>query len=466
VVVANRLPVEAQVDDDGITTWRRSPGGLVTALQPVLAERPCTWVGWSGRFTGDDAEPVPAASGDALLVEVGLSSEDVELYYEGFCNATIWPLYHDAVATPTYHRHLWTAYRRVNQQFADEVARTAAPGATVWVHDYQLQLVPQMLREARPDLTIGFFLHIPFPPVELFMQLPWRRTIIEGLLGADLVGFQIADDAANFIALAARLCQADVDGRSNAAFLVVRSADGVERRVQAQDFPISIDAMAIDQLSRTPEVEQRAKDIRAELGNPVTLILGVDRLDYTKGIGVRFTAYEELLQDGSLDPASVVFVQVATPSRGTIEDYQVVRDEIELAVGRIMGTFASVGAHPVQYLHQSMDLPELVALYKAADIMLVTPLRDGMNLVCKEYVAARTDGEGALVLSEFAGAAFELTDAWLVNPHDADGVKGALLAAVHAEPANRQGRMAKLREQVFGHDVERWARDFLACLHR
>ena len=234
------------------------------------------------------------------------------------------------------------------------------------------------------------------------------------------------------------------------------------RTSRSRSTPRRIDAA----LPHARRSSSSAKDIRSELGDPVTLILGVDRLDYTKGIGVRFKVVEELLHDGSLDPASVVFVQVATPSRGTIEEYQHVREAIEHAVGRIMGTFASVGANPVQYLHQQMDVAELVALYKAADVMLVTPLRDGMNLVAKEYVAARTDGDGALVLSEFAGAAFELTQAWLVNPYDADGMKGALLAAVHAGRTDRRARMAAMREQVFTYDVERWATDFLASLDR
>jgi trehalose 6-phosphate synthase len=470
VVVANRLPVDAITADDGTVNWRRSPGGLVAALSPALQGKPAAWVGWSGRAgdeSGDSAgdHPLPADNADLALVEVGLTREQVELYYEGMSNATIWPLYHDAVATPTYHRHLWTAYREVNRRFADEVAAVAAPGATVWVHDYQLQLVPRLLRELRPDLRIGFFLHIPFPPIELFMQLPWRSEITWGLLGADLVGFQIPDDAVNFIALAARLCDALVD---DGDLVVTESApeEPSTRRVRAEDFPISIDFAAIDTIARSAQVQARAKEIRAELGNPVTLVLGVDRLDYTKGIGVRLTAIDELLEDGSLDPASVVFFQIATPSRGNVEEYQRIRDEIELAVGRAVGRYGSVGANPVQYLYQSLESEELIAFYEAADIMLVTPLRDGMNLVCKEYVAARVDGDGALVLSEFTGAALELTQAWLVNPYDADGVKGAILAAVHASPEDRARRMAAMRDHLRTHDVQRWAESFLTALAR
>ncbi len=469
VVVANRLPVDAIVADDGTSTWRRSPGGLVAALTPALKGKPAAWVGWSGRAADEVAEgtdaPLPNDDDELALIEVSLTREEVELYYEGMSNTTIWPLYHDAVATPAYHRHLWTAYRAVNRRFADDVAAVAAPGATVWVHDYQLQLVPRMLRELRPDLRIGFFLHIPFPPIELFMQLPWRSEIIWGLLGADLVGFQIPDDAVNFIGLAARLCDAMVDGDD---LVVTESApdEPNTRRVKAKDFPISIDYSAIDAIAHSPEVQARAKEIRAELGNPVTLVLGVDRLDYTKGIGVRLTAIDELLEDGSLDPGSVVFFQIATPSRGNVEEYQRIRDEIELAVGRAVGRYGSVGANPVQYLYQTLDSAELIAFYEAADIMLVTPLRDGMNLVAKEYVAARVDGDGALVLSEFAGAALELTQAWLVNPYDADGVKGAILAAVHASPEDRARRMASMREHVRTHDVQRWAESFLSALTR
>jgi trehalose 6-phosphate synthase len=463
IVVANRLPIESHQDDDGATTWERSPGGLVSALEPVLTSRPSTWVGWSGRCSDeDDYVEVPehlASLGECELHEISLTRSEVRSYYDGFSNAALWPLYHDAIVSPVYHRTEFDAYRTVNRRFAQAVAELAAPGATVWVHDYQLQLVPGMLRELRPDLVIGFFLHIPFPPIELYLQMPWRAVVLHGLLGADVVGFQSAGGAGNFRQLAERLLSLQVDGDD----VLVEGAHG-PRRVRVADFPISIDSHAIDALARDPRIRKRAADTRRALGNPEVLLLGVDRLDYTKGIDIRIQAYEELLEEGAFDAEKTVLVQVATPSRENVEEYQRIRDEVALIVGRALGAHGKMGTAPIHYLHHPVPREDLVALYVAADIMLVTPLRDGMNLVCKEYVASRINDDGALVLSEFTGAAAELPDAWLVNPYDADGMKDSIVAAATASPESRARRMRALRAQVFEHDVERWARSFLDAL--
>ncbi|GAA1387398.1 trehalose-6-phosphate synthase [Pseudonocardia kongjuensis] len=465
VVVANRLPVDYERRPDGSTGWKRSPGGLVTALEPTLRAREGAWVGWPGV---PDVEVDPLVEDGLSLYPVRLSAQEVEDYYEGFSNGTLWPLYHDVVAQPQFHRHWWRAYTAVNQRFAEEVARVAAHGATVWVQDYQLQLVPGRLRELRPDLRIGFFLHIPFPPVELFRQLPWRTRIMEGLLGADLVGFHTDGGVRNFHWLAQELAGATPDRDPE----VVRYGG---RQVRLGAFPISIDTKQLDELSRTETVLKRAAQIREELGNPARIVLGVDRLDYTKGIDVRLRAFQELLEEnritggdttrsGAESAIDTVMIQLATPSRERVEHYQQMRNDIEQAVGRINGEFARVGHPAVHYLHRSLPREELVAFFLAADVMLVTPLRDGMNLVAKEYVAARHDDGGVLVLSEFAGAAIELTSALLVNPHDTDGVKEALYAALTMNPDEGRKRMRTLRRQVLDHDVDRWARSFLETL--
>jgi trehalose 6-phosphate synthase len=317
VVVANRLPVDQVTEPDGTTRWQRSPGGLVTALEPFVARRGGAWVGWSG--SAGEA-PEPFESGGMSLVPVELSEEEVDRYYEGMSNASLWPLYHDVVEKPEYHRKWWDAYVQVNKRFADRAIEVAAEGAVVWVHDYQLQLVPAMLRQRRPDLTIGFFLHIPFPPYELFTQLPWRSAIVEGLLGADLVGFQRPSAAANFVQLARRLHE--LPTRANTI-----EYDG--RVVTAKAFPISIDVKSFDELARSPEVLARAAEIHKELGEPEKVVLGVDRLDYTKGIGVRLQAFQELLEDGSVEAPGTVLVQVATPSRERVEHYVHMRETIE-----------------------------------------------------------------------------------------------------------------------------------------
>ena len=467
VVVANRLPVDSVETEDG-RAWRRSPGGLVTALHPVLVEQKGTWVGWSGGLPGGldtprDPHDEMAATDDEgtfevdgiHLVPVELSTQEIEQYYEGFSNASLWPLYHDAVETPVYKRKWWDAYLRVNQRFADAAAKVAAPGATVWVQDYQLQLVPAMLRRQRPDLRIGFFLHIPFPPVELFMQLPRRVEIMRGLLGADLVGFQRPLGAQNFLRLTRHLL--GLRPRGN-----VVEVDG--REVRADAFPISIDVGEIEKLASSQVVRERAQVIRAELGDPKTLILGVDRLDYTKGIEGRIKAFRELLTERRLSVPETVMVQVATPSRERVEQYQALRTDVEREVGRINGDFGRVGVPAVHYLHRSYSRSELAAMFCAADVMMVTPLRDGMNLVAKEYVAARVDLGGSLVLSEFAGAAGDLRQAFQVNPYDLDGMKETLLRAIHVDPGEGMRRMRAMRRHLRAHDVAHWAASFLESL--
>ncbi|WP_245669486.1 alpha,alpha-trehalose-phosphate synthase (UDP-forming) [Nocardia speluncae] len=461
VVVANRLPVDLEKLPDGSTRWKRSPGGLVTALEPVLRSNRGAWVGWAGV---PDVEVDPIVEDGLELHPVPLSAQEVADYYEGFSNATLWPLYHDVIVRPVYNRAWWSAYVQVNRRFAEETAKVAAEGATVWVQDYQLQLVPKMLRMLRPDLTIGFFLHIPFPPVELFMQMPWRTEIVEGLLGADLIGFHLPGGAQNFLYLARRLA-----GQPTSRGTVgVRSKMGVVqvgfRTVRVGAFPISIDSAGLDEHSRRRSVRERAAQIRAELGSPKHVLLGVDRLDYTKGIDIRLNALEELLAEGRIDPADTVMVQLATPSRERVESYIQMRGDIERQVGRINGEFARVGYPVVHYLHRPIAREELIAFFVAADVMLVTPLRDGMNLVAKEYVACHSGLNGTLVLSEFTGAAAELRQSYLCNPHDLDSVKDAVVAALTDDRETRRRRMRALRRQVLAHDVDRWARAFLDAL--
>jgi trehalose 6-phosphate synthase len=453
VVVANRLPVDRVVEDDGSHSWRRSPGGLVTAVEPVMQRKKGAWVGWDG---GPDGPDDPFDQDDMRLVPVPLTAEEIEKFYEGFSNATLWPLYHDVVAKPEYHREWWDSYVTVNRRFAERAAALAAEGAMVWVHDYQLQLVPSMLREQRPDLRIGFFLHIPFPPTELFLQLPWRRQLLEGLLGADLVGFQRPGGAQNFV----RLVRQRVGHKTHREFVYLD--DG--RTVEAAAFPISIDYPGLAELCRSDSVVERAKEIREQLGNPRLLLLGVDRLDYTKGIYDRLQAFGELLADEVVSVEDAVFVQVATPSRERVDEYRRLRDEIDRLVGRINGDYGRIGRPAISYLHSSYPRDEMAALFKAADIMVVTPLRDGMNLVAKEYVACRDTQDGALVLSEFAGAADELKQAFLVNPYDIDGMKQAIVDAMQAQPRELSRRMRAMRKTVKDHDVVGWAESFMGRL--
>jgi trehalose 6-phosphate synthase len=459
VVVSNRLPVDRVIGADGRESWARSPGGLVTALEPVMREADGAWVGWGGQ---PNLELPPFENDGIHIVHVGLSDYDIENFYEGFSNDTLWPLYHDVIAPPGYHRVWWESYVAVNQRFADAAAAASAQGAVVWVQDYQLQLVPKMLRQARPDLTIGFFNHIPFPPYGIYSQLPWRAEIINGLLGADVIGFQRVQDAANFSTAVRRLTSFTT---RNPAIEVAMPGQPT-RRVVARAFPISIDAKSFEALAREPHIQERAREIRAGLGNPRTVMLGVDRLDYTKGIGHRLKAFGELLAEGRLDVEDVTLVQVASPSRERVEAYMHLRDEIELTVGRINGDFGTMSHTAISYHHQGYPRDEMVALYLAADILLVTALRDGMNLIAKEYVASRFDEDGVLVLSEFTGASDELKRALLVNPHDIDGLKETILQAIAMPRRERAQRMRSLRRRVLENDVARWSSNFLQTLEQ
>ena len=496
VVVANRLPVDRSIDDEGNSSWRRSPGGLVSALAPVMSSHAGAWIGWHG---ASDEELEPFDHDVFHLVPVPLSEGEVRRYYEGFSNATIWPLYHDVIAPPEFHRTWWDTYRTVNRRFAEAAADSAAQNATVWVQDYQLQLVPAMLRHLRPDLTIGFFDHIPFPPLEIFAQLPWRKQVLTGLLGADLLGFQRPGDASNFRRCCDKILGVQFDGERAEVTQTPQEQSGDEgnerfhrayttampnvtsrRRARkerlnldlptwitrATSYPISIDVEAVTEMASRPSTKRRAEQIRQELGNPETVYLGVDRLDYTKGIRHRLKAYGELLNDGDLTVENSTMIQVASPSRERVASYIELREQIEGMVGRLNGQFDTMAHTAIRYLHHGYPFEEMIALYLATDVMVVSSLRDGMNLVAKEYVVSHLDHTGALVLSEFTGAAEQLPDAIQINPHDIDGFKDALLYAKNMPLEERQARMKAMREQIFAHDVEDWSTRFLDDLSR
>jgi len=449
-IVANRLPV--RLDESG--DWVRSPGGLVSALAPFLEEQSGRWIGWVGVPDTD----LSTFEHDGIeLVPVPLSVADVEDYYEGFCNGTIWPLYHDAIRSVEMHRHWWHPYQDVNDRFAERVAATVQAGDRVWVQDYQLQLVPQLIRSRRDDVVIGFFLHIPFPPPEIFGRLPWRTQVTEGLLGADVLQFHTRRDQRNF-ARAAR----EYGGASGPAHAL--EVDG--RTVRTEAHPISIDFELFAARAASDEVTAASKQLREDLGNPDHVVLGVDRLDYTKGIDIRLRAFATLLQERPDLHGSIVMVQLAVPSREAVDEYQVIREQVEGLVGRINGDFARAGWVPVHYRYTELGRDDLIAAYRAATTLIVTPLRDGMNLVAKEYVASRIDDDGVLVLSEFAGAAEELGDALVVNPYDADGLAAAVGEAVDMSANEQRRRMRRLRRRVQRSDVTAWARACLASLEQ
>jgi trehalose 6-phosphate synthase len=441
ITVANRLPCAWPPTDAHLVP---TPGGLASTVLPVARRSAATWIGTAPE--GDDL--APRTIDGIRLVPVSLTAEQEEGYYAGFSNAAIWPLYHDALRPSRFRRTLWDHYVSVNRQVAAATVAEIAPDDVVWVHDYHLQLVPMFVRAARPDTRIGFFLHIPFPDPALFRRLPWRSDVLRGLLGADVLGFQDGTSARNFQRCCQELGLGTVDGEA------VRHAHG-ESVVGV--FPVATDGIVLDEMSRWPGADLGATALRQQCGNPDVLLLGVDRLDYTKGIDVRLKAYELLLRSGRFQADRTVFLQVAPPSRTDVREYQAEQARVERAVARINGRYGSPGHQPILYLNQSMSTEELVAAYRAADVMVVTPLRDGMNLVAKEYIAAQHDHRGALVLSEFAGAAAQLDLAHIVNPYDLPSVAAGIFAAATADPLEAADRMRRMRETVMAESPEEWA---------
>lgn len=451
VVVSNRLPA-SRVASGGRAHWQAGAGGLVTALKPVVKRTRGIWIGWSG----STARSPRSSEYDGITMRaMGLSPRELQTYYHGFCNRTLWPLFHDAIRPPEFKHEHWRPYVDINRRFARAAVRAARNGDLVWVHDYHLMLAPAMIREMNPSLRVGFFLHIPFPPEELFEWLPWRRELLEGLLGADVVGFQTHLAAQNFSRLARRYT--DTEGTDT-----VLRHNG--RKIVVQDFPISIDFDWFDKRAKEPRVQKMAAAIRSRVGPRRKILLAVDRLDYTKGIDARLHAFQLLLDRSDASVNNCVLIQIAAPSREAVLEYEQTRELVDGMVGRINGQHSSPGRVAVHYFRRTFSREDLVPYYLAADAMLVTPLRDGMNLVAKEFVASRTDLGGVLVLSEFAGAAQEMRQALLVNPRDTEGVATAMHEALTLNRDDARFRMGFLRQRVRRHDVHHWAENFLSEL--
>jgi trehalose 6-phosphate synthase len=444
VAYANRLPVSR-----GRQGWRPSAGGLVSALRPALESRQGAWVGWDGG-AGDLPRRVEGL--DVELLPVALSRREVEHYYHGFANRTLWPLLHGLIEQPLFERRWWTAYREVNERFA---AVEAGRGGLRWVHDYQLMLVPSLLRRAQTG-PIRFFLHVPFPPPEIYARLPWRDQLLEGLLGADVVSFHTDAYRDNFVRTCARLREdVRIEGKTIAL---------ARRRVLTAAHPISIDARTLAQDARSNATERYLRGLRAQFGGR-RILLGVDRLDYTKGIIERLRAIEVLLEERPELRGRLAFVQIAVPSRGEVREYRELRRKVEELVGRINGRFTDPGGDvPVHYLYRAVPYERLLAYYRLADVCLVTPLADGMNLVAKEFVTAQAagDGAGALVLSEFTGAADELHDALVCNPYDLAGLAGAIELALELDENDRRRRIERMAAATARRDVYWWTEQELA----
>ena len=455
LIVSNRLPVTVSVHD-GRPVVSQSAGGLVTGLLGPHDRSGGLWIGWPGTVEGLTPEmqsDVDRQLAAMRVVPISLDAREVALFYEQISNAVLWPICHDRIDRLPLYVDGWDVYEAVNARFADAVAEHYQPGDVVWVHDYQLLRVPALLRERIPDALIGFFLHVPFPNPEIFFTLPTRHWLVEGMMGADLVGFHTRRYHGHFRAALRRLFSVEADAAG-----VTRWRS---RCVKLGVFPISVDAADFARRAAAREVDAKTREYK----NPETrLLVGIDRLDYTKGIPRRLMALKRLLVMHPEWREHVRLIQVGVPTRDGVDAYRSFRREVSSLVGQINGEFATPTWTPIQYIHRSIPSDVLLALYRAADVMLVTPLRDGMNLVAKEFPASRIDEDGVLILSEFAGAADELTDAILVNPYDVDGTAEAIHRALTMDATERRHRMRRLRQTVQEFDVHRWAESFLGEL--
>jgi alpha,alpha-trehalose-phosphate synthase [UDP-forming] len=456
LVVSNRLPYRIEVVGDQVRL-ERGLGGLVTALDPVLRRTGGVWFGWSGSYS-----PVPehiqvdqhfTGPSAYQLNALELTEEQVSRYYLGYANRGIWPLFHYFQEHCEFDDRDWRTYREVNREFADRIIQQHRDGDFVWIHDYHLLLVPGMVREAIPDARIGFFLHIPFPAPEVFRVDLHSTEILEGMLGADLIGFHIDSYARNFIRAVAEC----TEHRYSMSGRWVRHQG---RYARVGTFPISIDFEGFTRMAERPGIDDAVAEIR-DVYRANILAMGVDRLDYTKGILERLQAIEIMLDRHPDIQGNFTFIQLSAPSRTKVDEYQSLREQIEQMVGRINGRFGGKGCLPVDYRYEGHPQEALVAYYRAADVALVTPLRDGMNLVAKEYPTCRVDGDGCLLLSRFAGASQELNDAILVNPYHPESMAEAIYRAATIAPEERRRRMKRLREVVQRNDIYWWLEQFL-----
>ncbi len=467
LIISNRLPVQVGISEEEIQITP-SVGGLATGMVTVSKSFESLWIGWSGvdhsKLSETQQKKVDEALKKEECVNVNLTEEEVELYYEGFSNKTIWPLFHYFNQFVEYEEEQWEAYKQVNRKFAGVIAQNMEGVDKIWVHDYHLLLLPQMIKEKFPDVTIGFFLHIPFPSYELFRILPWRKEIINGMLGADLLGFHTFDYERHFMSSVRRLLGYDIN---------INEISLPRRIVKVDNFPMGIDydkfhdaAVASQKRSVRDRSEIRKEFERYYLLHPETkFILSIDRLDYTKGLIKRLEAFEYFLEEYEEYRDKVTLVLLAVPSRIGVDQYQQMKSEVDEVVGRINGKYSSINRTPVWYFYRSMSFENLVDLYNYCEIALITPVRDGMNLVAKEFIASRTDNRGVLILSEMAGASKEMGEALLINPNDKAQIASAIKKAIEMPAEEQTERITALQSRLKRYNVEKWASDFLNTLN-
>jgi len=459
IIVSNRLPITID-SSDGNLNYHPSSGGLATGLASLDDSIERIWVGWPGQIENDNLKPQVAADLERQgLIPVYLTEEDIELYYEGFSNKTIWPHFHYFTQYTSYVDEHWAAYQAVNQKFYDVLKDHIRPDDIVWVQDYQLMLLPQLIRGDHPNLKIGFFLHIPFPSYEIFRVLPWRKQILEGILGSDLIGFHTFGYMRHFLSAAYRIAGHEATyGKFHIG----------DREVNVDVFPMGIDYDKFANPEQYYDPDHVGMlDERRLRGKGRKLIISIDRLDYTKGISQRLRAYEQFLETRPQYKGKLTLILLVVPSRANVDQYQDLKTEIDTLVGQIDGSYRTFGWSPVQYFYRSFSFEDLTKLYQVADVAMITPFRDGMNLVAKEFVASKDkEKRGVLILSEMAGAANELGDAILVNPLDVNDLVSAIETALEMPEVEQETRLIRMQDRVRKYNVSRWAKQFLKLLNR
>ena len=455
IIVSNRLPIKIEIKK-GQWQIKTSEGGLATGLGSFYKEKGGIWIGWPGAQIKDETMEVEIQKSlrHQSLEPVFLSQQEIKEYYEGFSNQTLWPLCHYFPSYASFEKKNWLAYQAVNRKFADAVIRIANPEDTIWVHDYQLMLVPNMVREQLPDISIGYFQHIPFPSYEVFRMIPWRAELLKGLLGADLIGFHTYDDVRHFISSILHI----MDVQSNMNTLAFG-----KRLISAEPFPMGIDFDKFHNQVSLPITQKYSHRILEGLEGK-KLLISIDRLDYSKGILQRLNGYNTFLKEYPTYREKIVFYQLIVPSRDKVPEYEQLKQEIDKQVSHINAQYSTLSWQPIQYFYRSWAFEILSALYYCADIALLTPMRDGMNLVCKEYIASKTDSEGVLILSEMAGAARELTEAIIINPGDAEGMAAAIHVALQMDPVEKKQHMQIMQENIKKFDIHMWVNNFLNSL--
>ncbi len=455
IIVSNRLPVTIK-KLEGKLQFSPSAGGLATGLGSTYRAGNNLWIGWPGSHKIEDSEKagIEATLRKDNMAPVYLTHQDVQEYYEGFSNRTLWPLFHYFTEYVHYEENLWQAYVRVNRHFCDCVLQHARSGDTIWVHDYQLLLLPGMLREALPESSIGFFQHIPFPSFEIFRLLPWRKQILEGIMGADLIGFHTYDDVRHFLSSVNRIAGIG----STMGELKVNN-----RPLAVDAFPMGIDYGKFASAAVSKETGEKVKKY-AKLFKGKKIILSIDRLDYSKGIKQRLHAFDLFLEQHPEYIGKVSMILLVVPSRDKVDHYQQLKEEIDTLVGRLDGKYSRLEWAPIHYFYRALPFHTLSALYSQSDVALITPLRDGMNLVCKEFIASKPYKKGVLILSEMAGAAKELSESLLINPNDLNQMAGAIHQALNMQDDEQEARISEMQEIVKRYNVHRWVEVFLGQL--